>query len=360
MVAPTMQKLLIASDTATKAAAIRQQLDGTFELQLLDLSRIAETEAPERVLFDIDLTNGSRLVELKKWLKRIPQHRKVIFTIDRDSHLQAIQARALGADAILYRPFDRKALFRALLRDLGSLSNDNPNDPMRTSPGVGKALDALRGIFESAYIGTSLDSAAIDSAGEAVILRMEAYGLGSWLDSVRKHHSQTYQHCLIVTGVTVAFAQHLGFSRSDQLRLSCGAMLHDIGKARIPVDVLEKKSALTPDEMVLLSKHPEYGFEALNATAGLKKELLDIVLHHHEYLDGSGYPHRLRGSEISDLVRIVTICDIFGALSERRAYKAPVPPETAYQILLDMGGKLDRDLVREFGFTRVLRFNTTA
>ena len=58
------------------------------------------------------------------------------------------------------------------------------------------------------------------------------------------------------------------------------------------------------------------------------------------------------------MVRIVTICDIFGALLERRAYKSPVAPEAAYQVLLDMGGKLDKDLVREFGFTKVLRFNT--
>jgi len=136
----------------------------------------------------------------------------------------------LGANAILHRPLDRKALFRALLRELEPLSIDNPNDPIRTSPGVGKALDALRGIFESACIGTSLDSATINSAGEAAILRMEARGLGSWLDSVRKHHNQTYRHCLIVTGVTVAFAQHLGFSRSDQLRLSFGAMVHTSAK----------------------------------------------------------------------------------------------------------------------------------
>ncbi len=123
--------------------------------------------------------------------------------------------------------------------------------------------------------------------------------------------------------------------------------------------VIEKPSALTPDEMALMSKHPEYGLQALNVMAGLKQELVDIVLHHHEYFDGSGYPHGLRGSEISDPVRIVTICDIFGALLERRAYKPPLPPETAYQILLDMSGKLDRDLVREFGFAKVLRFNPT-
>jgi putative nucleotidyltransferase with HDIG domain len=189
---------------------------------------------------------------------------------------------------------------------------------------------------------------------------MEAHGLASWIDTVRKHHGQTYQHCLIVTGVAVAFAQHLGLSRPDQLRLSFGAMLHDIGKARIPGSILEKPAPLTPQEMMVLSKHPEYGIDALKASRGLNEELLDIVIHHHEYLDGSGYPHGLSGSEISDPVRIITICDVFGALVERRSYKTPLPAETAYQMLLDMGDKLDKDLVREFRFTSQLRLHHAA
>jgi HD-GYP domain-containing protein (c-di-GMP phosphodiesterase class II) len=123
-----------------------------------------------------------------------------------------------------------------------------------------------------------------------------------------------------VTGVTAAFAQHFGFSRSDQQRMLLGAILHDIGKARMPLAILEKPASLTRDEMAVMSKHPEYGLEALKASPAVNREQLDIVIHHHEYLDGSGYPHGLRGSEISDPVRIVTICDVFGALVERRAY----------------------------------------
>ena len=79
-----------------------------------------------------------------------------------------------------------------------------------------------------------------------------------------------------------------------------------------------------------------------------------MVVHHHEYLDGSGYPHKLSGSEISDLVRIITIADVFGALIERRSYKPPLTGDAAYKILLDMGPKLDKDLVRAFGFAAKL------
>ena len=85
--------------------------------------------------------------------------------------------------------------------------------------------------------------------------------------------------------------------------------------------------------------------------------MVDMVIHHHECLDGSGYPHGLQADEISDFVRILTIADIFGALIERRSYKPPLSAEAAYQILLNMGPKLDKDLVREFRFVSQLHLD---
>ena len=76
--------------------------------------------------------------------------------------------------------------------------------------------------------------------------------------------------------------------------------------------------------------------------------MLDVVVHHHEYLDGSGYPHKLRGRDITDVVRVMTVADIFGALIERRSYKPPLTGEAAYDALTRMGPKLDKDLVRAF------------
>jgi HD-GYP domain-containing protein (c-di-GMP phosphodiesterase class II) len=86
----------------------------------------------------------------------------------------------------------------------------------------------------------------------------------------------------------------------------------------------------------------------LRGVQGLDPDMLDMVLHHHEYLDGSGYPHGLEANDLSDLVRMMTIADVFGALIERRTYKFPSSGKAAYQILENMGPKLDLDLVREF------------
>ena len=81
---------------------------------------------------------------------------------------------------------------------------------------------------------------------------------------------------------------------------------------------------------------------------GIDSTMLDVVAHHHEYLDGSGYPHKLQAKDITDVVRVMTIADIFGALIERRSYKPPMSGNAAYKILKDMGPKLDRDILREF------------
>jgi putative nucleotidyltransferase with HDIG domain len=177
---------------------------------------------------------------------------------------------------------------------------------------------------------------------------VEGEGLVQWIDTVRRHHGQTYQHCLLVTGVAVAFGQHLGFSSADRQKLAVAGLLHDVGKAKIPVAILEKPGPLDTSERAVMRQHPVLGFEALRTVPGLPAEMLDMVVHHHEYLDGSGYPHGLRSDKLSDFVRIITIADIFGALIERRSYKSPVRGEAAYRMLEGMGQKLDRDILRAF------------
>jgi putative nucleotidyltransferase with HDIG domain len=350
-----ISNLSIFTDAAPKREAIRRQLADIFELTFLDFDQIHAAASQPYLLFDINFRECPRLLELKEWLNRKPKDGKLVFVTDKGSHVQAIQARALGATDIVHRPLDANALAKKLLGGFDEIPRDGLESPIKECPGVGAALDALHNIFSSACLGTPLDPVAINSAGESIVGHIEEHGLGSWINTVRRHHSQTYQHCLLVTGVAVAFGQHLSFSQADRHRLSFAGLMHDIGKARVPIAILEKPTPLSADEMALLRKHPELGLEVLKSTSGLSSDMLDIVIHHHEYLDGSGYPHGLSASEISDFVRISTICDVFGALLERRAYKAPIRGDVAYQMLLEMGPKLDKDLVREFRFASALR-----
>jgi putative nucleotidyltransferase with HDIG domain len=173
-------------------------------------------------------------------------------------------------------------------------------------------------------------------------------GLGAWLDDVRRYHEGTYQHCLLVTGVAVGFALDIGFSKPDVKRLGMAATLHDIGKARIPLSILDKPGRLDPAEEEIMRRHPVIGCELLKDTSGVSPEILDGVRHHHEYLDGSGYPDALTAPAISDLVRLLTISDIFAALIESRPYSPPISLQDAYKILCGMDGRLERPLVQAF------------
>jgi putative nucleotidyltransferase with HDIG domain len=185
-------------------------------------------------------------------------------------------------------------------------------------------------------------------AGGKIADHIAEKGLSDWLATVRRHHEGTYQHCLLVTGVAVDFGLSLGLAKRDLERLYSAAMFHDVGKATIPLAILDKPGRLDANERSIIESHPALGYDALKGNDNISFEVLDAVRHHHEYLDGSGYPDGFCAENISDIVRILTISDIFSALIEHRRYKPPMRREEAYGILCRMEGKLEKALVTSF------------
>ena len=340
--------LSVIGESTRSSDALRQELSGIFDVEFKKLNEIASASPGPFSIVDFNFSNVDSIAPLKDWIRRKPNGAKIVFVTDKGSHLQMTRAYAIGATDVVHRPLEPRVLLGKLLGDVASLSSDPANEAIKKSPGVAAAVDTLQSIFSSACLGEPLDAPAVNNASDAVIGQVETKGINAWIEVVRTHHSLTYQHCLLVTGLVVAFGQQIGVSRTDRRRLSFAGMLHDIGKARIPLTLLEKPGRLDPDELTVMRKHPEFGHDALKGAAGVSPDMLDMVVHHHEYLDGSGYPHGLSGVEICDLVRMVTIADVFGALIEWRSYKPPMPAEAAYNVLLDMGPKLDQDLVRAF------------
>jgi putative nucleotidyltransferase with HDIG domain len=197
--------------------------------------------------------------------------------------------------------------------------------------------------------GTRLASVQeIEQANARMFDAIRRIGVADWVESVRRHHDGTFQHCMLVNGLVAAFVDRLGFSRRDVARAMLAATLHDIGKATIPIHILDNPGRLSPEEFDVIRGHPTAAIEMLAKGEPLDPMVLDAIEHHHEYLDGSGYPHGLSGSEVRDLTRLLTISDIFAALSERRAYKAPMRPDEAFVTLETMGAKLDQALVKAF------------
>lgn len=346
-----MYRLLVVGDAPERAREWDRCSASLFHVEFKLLPAALEMIPEQQTLIDIRIDDFSKLLALKNWLGGKPDNAKIVVAVDKGSRIQEARAHTLGPTAIIHRPILPETLLRKIREDDGAKLAAVGAVPDGTlTPRIAVAANSMRDMLAAACIGTAIEPAAMRVASEAVIDELEANGLSSWIETVRTHHSQTYQHSLLVTGVAVAFGEHIGVSRKDRQRLSSAGMLHDIGKARIPLAILEKPGPLDESETAVMRKHPEYGLEALGDNSGLPAEMLDIIIHHHELLDGSGYPHGLKGSEICDLVRIMTISDIFGALLERRSYKPPFSSEAAYQILLDMGQRLDTDLVRAFKF----------
>jgi putative nucleotidyltransferase with HDIG domain len=203
-------------------------------------------------------------------------------------------------------------------------------------------------MFSAAREGKTLRLTDAENATSEIINSVEQKGLGTWLDDVRRYHEGTFQYCLLVTGMAVGFALDIKFSPADVKWLGLAATLHDIGKARIPLSILDKTGRLDPSEEEIMRRHPVIGYELLKALPGISPEILDGVRHHHEYLDGSGYPDALTAPAISDLVRLLTISDIFAALIESRPYRPAMARHEAYKILCGMDGKLEQSLVKAF------------
>ena len=315
---------------------------------MLDGNAPAGGNAGRLLVVDLDLS-GREAVEAAR--RRLAPHRQAgtpsLFLLRDPSSHSRMQANALGAVATL--PVDTPPSL--LLDTVGGMLGlmDEAGEAAGMERRFVAASAALADLLDAAGSGGRLPVAAINESIEALNRAADGGDLNAWLDMVWRHDDATYQHCLLVSGLAAAFAQRLGFHEADRRLITGAAVLHDIGKARIPLELLHKSGQLTDAEQDVMRKHPQIGHDMLAVQGGFDPMVLAAVLSHHEYLDGSGYPHGLRGVQIADPVRMITICDIYAALIERRAYKRPMPPEEAYAVLAGMPGKLDLDLVRVFG-----------
>ena len=205
----------------------------------------------------------------------------------------------------------------------------------------------LSSMWDQAGAGR-LDRELIESGIDPVVDAIREGGLSGWLDLVWQHDDATYQHCLLVSGLTANFARQLRFTDLDAKKLTRAALVHDVGKAKIPLAILNKAGPLDADETEVMRQHAEIGHDILVQSGSYEPMVLAITRHHHELLDGSGYPDGLSSSSIADPIRLLTVCDIYAALIERRSYKAPISHAEAIETLRMMGTKIEERFVDAF------------
>jgi len=178
----------------------------------------------------------------------------------------------------------------------------------------------------------------------------EAYDktIEGWVLALDLRDRETEGHTQRVTEMTVKLALTLKRTEDEILHIRRGALLHDIGKMGIPDDILQKPAPLTDDEWVIMRRHPQYAYQMLAPINYLKQALI-IPYYHHERWDGSGYPHKLKGTEIPIFARLFAVVDVWDALSSDRPYRKHMYPKDVVDYLQKESGRLfDPDIVDSF------------
>jgi putative nucleotidyltransferase with HDIG domain len=344
----------VVADTIDAIAAVGAMLQPRYAVtsQLLGRST-ARTSNAQAVIVKADL----RSIENNCTLKRLFDSSDIapvrIFLIEERSHLLVSRAYSLGATSVLIGSPNPTRLLAVLKEKMHG--PNRPAQALESGAAAAAGEIALAASFTSVATAAPVNIASTKHAGCLIADCVAEHGLSEWLTMVRRHHEGTYQHCLLVTGVAVDFGLSLGLSGRDLERLYSAAIFHDLGKAKVPLAILDKPGQLDSKERAVIETHPLAGYEALKCVPTISPEILDTVRHHHEFLDGSGYPDGLCGDSISDMVRVLTICDIFSALIEDRRYRPPMSREKAFAVLSAMDGKLEKPLVgafREVALTR--------
>lgn len=170
-----------------------------------------------------------------------------------------------------------------------------------------------------------------------------------WLTQLKNRDEYTAIHSLNVCVLSLIFGRSLNLSKEELNELGLGALLHDIGKMRVPLAVLNKPGKLTDDEFEIMKTHPGMGYELIRNDENLSAEVLTIVRNHHERLSGQGYPDKLNEQSISYFTKIVSITDVYDAITSDRVYHDGMTPHLAIQKLYEwMPNNFDKDLVQKF------------
>ena len=182
-------------------------------------------------------------------------------------------------------------------------------------------------MFHEARMGKAVDTAGAQKLVEEISDSVSRNpGALISLARLKTADDYTYMHSVAVCALMVALSKQLGLNEQQTRSAGIAGLLHDLGKALMPMDVLNKPGKLTDEEFAIIKKHPEEGHKLLLSSTGADEIALDVVLHHHEKTDGSGYPKGLKGAEISLFAKMGAVCDVYDAITSNRPYKAGWDP----------------------------------
>ena len=168
------------------------------------------------------------------------------------------------------------------------------------------------------------------------------------LARLKTRDDYSYMHSLAVCALMVALGRQTGLDENGCREAGLAGLMHDIGKALMPLEVLNKPGRLTEDEFRIIRTHPQQGHDLLKDGQGTSAAAMDVALHHHERMDGTGYPNRLPGERLSTMARMSAICDVYDAITSNRPYKAGWDPAQSIARMASWKGHFDPALFAAF------------
>ena len=214
---------------------------------------------------------------------------------------------------------------------------------------VDVARDVVTSTFEDIRFGRRIDVSTLSPivSGVAASIARHPTALPS-VTRLKTAHEYTYLHSVAVCGLMVGLAGELGMDPSLTYEIGLAGLLHDIGKACVPVALLDKPGPLDMEEYALVQQHTRRGVELL-AASGIEQPItIDVCLHHHERVDGNGYPERLPAEQLSTFARMGAVCDVYDAVTSARAYKASWSSGEALEWMQGTSGHFDPRILRAF------------
>lgn len=264
-----------------------------------------------------------------------------------DEHTLDELIESKGSNLFL-RTSDFKNTCAELLDSLGDLVSDDTMEPTDRFSMLQAAVSfeverTLKAIDPSHYVGLVADVSRHINA-----LVTENDLVPEELFAIARHDSQTFTHVTNTASYATMLAEKLGITDDAELdQIAMGAMLHDMGKRSIPSHILSKPGRLTTEERELIQTHPQRGYEELVTRIDVSHEQKLMVYQHHEHFDGNGYPVRIRGSEIHPWARLLSVVDVFDALTGSRPYRRPMTMHEAAEFIESRAGtQFDKEMAQ--------------
>ena len=213
-----------------------------------------------------------------------------------------------------------------------------------------KACTAVTSMFQEARMGKAIQleevGSLVDDINQSITRNPEAF---LSLSRLKNKDNYTYLHSVAVCALMIALGKQMGMEEPLLKQLGMSGLLHDVGKMMIPDEVLNKPGKLTDEEFTTVQNHPLRGWEILKGSVGVCDMALDVCLHHHEKMDGRGYPDKLAGEQISLFARMGAVCDVYDAITSVRCYKSGWEPAEAIRKMAEwQEGHFDSQVFHAF------------